>query len=155
MRSVDALIRLARVDARESYLAGFWRLVELLAEGRYDAAVAGLSWPGGRPIDPEGFRQAIEGFYGGDDPWSVIIPNERLIAVINENAEVVLPHADGACCSDARLHAHEGWMLCQIPVTNEPHRAKEDDVVLMGVAASFRLVPQDDGYVMSFEMFHA
>ena len=27
---VDALIRLARVDTRESYLLGFWRLVELL-----------------------------------------------------------------------------------------------------------------------------
>jgi hypothetical protein len=152
---VDALIRLPRIDARENYLAGFWRLVELLATNRYDAAVAGLVWPGGRPIDPDGFRQAIEGFHGGDAPWSVIIPNERLIGAINDDAEVELPHADGACCSDSRVHVHEGWMCCQIPVTNEPDRAKADDVVLMGVAASFRLVPKDDGYVMCFEMFHA
>ena len=152
---VDALIRLARVDTRESYLLGFWRLVELLAEGRYDAAVAGMLWPGDRPIAPDGFRQVIEGFFGGDDPWSVIIPNERLVGVINDAAEVELPHAGGTCSGEPHRHAHEGWMLCQIPVTNEPERAKEDDVVLMGVATSFRLVPRDDGYVMGFEMFHA
>lgn len=155
---VDALIRLPRVDTRESYLLGFWRFVELLAEGRYDAAVAGLLWPAGRPVDPNGFRQAIEGFFGGEEPWSVIIPNERLVAVINDAAEIELPaaHAARACCDDPTMHGHgPGWMLCQIPVTNEPHRAKEDDVVLMGIAASFKLVPEEDGYVMGFEMFHA
>lgn len=157
--SVDALIRLPRVDTRESYLEGFWRLVERLAAGRYEDAVAGLVWPGGKPFDPNGFRQAIEGFFGGDEPWSVIIPNARLVGVINEAAEVVLPQdtqrAD-ACCSDPSHHAYgQGWMLCQIPVSNEPQRAKEDDVVLMGVAASFFLVRRDDAYVMRFEIFHA
>ena len=158
MRVVDALIRLPRVDARESYLLGFWRFVELLAANRYEDAVAGLLWPGGRRVDPNGFRQAIEGFFGGDEPWSVIIPNERLVAVINEAAEVELPveHAARACCDDPKFHGHgPGWMLCQIPVTNEPQRAKEDDVVLMGVAASFILEAQEDAYVMGFEMFHA
>jgi hypothetical protein len=154
---VDALIRLPLVDTRESYLRGFWRFVELLAASRYDAAIAGIKWPGGKPIDPSGLRQLIEGFHGGDEPWSVVIPNERLVAVITDGAEVVLP-ADrpaGACCDDP-VHGHnQGWMLGQIPVTTEPERAKEDDVVLMGVAASFLLVPQDDGYVMRFEMFHA
>lgn len=154
---MDALIRLPRADTREGCLAGFWRLVELLAEGRYDAAVAGLLWPGGRPIDPHGFRRAIEGFFGGDRPWSVVIPNERLVGVINDAAEVALPmeRATQACCDDPASHGHDqGWMIGQIPVTTEPERAKEDDVVLMGVAASFVLVLREGGYVMCFEMFH-
>lgn len=156
---MDALIRIPLIDTRESYLSGFWRFVELLADDRYDAALASLVWPFGRVGDPKSFRQAIEGFWGGDAPWSVIVPNERLIGVISEGAEVVLApdsRAVAACCSDpshATLGA--GWMLAQIPVTNEPHKAKDDDVVLMGVAASFVLHRRDDAYVMQFEIFHA
>jgi len=97
----------------------------------------------------------IEGFYGGDAPWSVIIPNERLVGVINEAAEVVLAGESAHGCSDPTHTHNQGWMLCQIPVTNEPERAKEDDVVLMGVAASFVLERHEDGYVMCFEIFHA
>jgi hypothetical protein len=155
--AVDELIRLPLVDTRESYLEGFWRFVERLAANRYDAAVAGLMWPNGKAGDPDRFRQAIEGFYGGDAPWSVIIPNERLVGVINEAAEVALANEPqpGACCDDP-AHGHgQGWMLCQIPVTNEPHKAKDDDVVLMGVAASFVLRRHEGGYVMCFEIFHA
>ena len=156
---MDALIRLPLVDTRENYLAGFWRFVELLAADRYEEALAGLVWPRGVGEDPGGFRQAIEGFFGGDEPWSVVVPNERLVGVINDGAEVKLPEEvrrDRACCDDpAHSAAGDGWMLCQIPVTNEKQRAKADDVVLMGVAASFFLVRQGDGYVMCFEIFHA
>jgi hypothetical protein len=157
--TVDALIRIPLVDHRETYLSGFWRFVELLAEDRYEAALDGLVWPAGRVGDPKSFRQAIEGFFGGDEPWSVIVPNERLVGVINEGAEVVLAPESrrvAACCSDP-THASlgAGWMLAQIPVTNEPHKAKDDDVVLMGVAASFILHRRDDAYVLQFEIFHA
>jgi hypothetical protein len=61
-----------------------------------------------------------------------------------------------------RAHGHSadepggmGWMLGLIPVTNQPDKAKDDDVVLMGVAASFFLVRQQGSYVMRFEIFHA
>ena len=153
--AVDTLIRLPLVDTRESYLSGFWRFVELLAADRYEAALAGLMWPKGQVGDPGEFRRAVEGFYGGDEPWSVVIPNERLVAVINEAAEVTLAGDSAHGCNDPTHVHNQGWMLCQIPVSNEPQRAKEDDVVLMGVAASFVLKQHEGGYVMCFEIFHA
>jgi hypothetical protein len=155
------LIRLPLIASRENYLAGFWRFVELLAEDRYDAALAGLWREHGGPNDPDQFRQRIETFFGGDQPWSVVIPNERLVGEINRAAEVMLPDEFEAQAT-GRAHGHSadepggmGWMLGLIPVTNQPDKAKDDDVVLMGVAASFFLVRQQGSYVMRFEIFHA
>ena len=154
---MDALIRLPLVDTRETFLDGFWRFVALLAEGRYDAALAGLVWRSGRAPDPDDFRQRIEGFWGGDAPWTVVIPNARLVGVISDDAEVLLPaefHAQ-TCSGDHPEHAgNVGWLRALIPVTNQPHKAKDDDVVLMGVAASFFVLRQPEGYALQFEIFH-
>ena len=48
----------------------------------------------------------------------------------------------------------DGWAMALIPVTNEPERAKEDNVSLMGIAASFFVPVDGDHQVLEFEQFH-
>lgn len=83
----DRLIRLAVEDSKATYLAGFWRRVELLAANDYQRALEALYWPKGTSFTPEKLKERVTTFFGGDAPWSVVVPNDRLIGVINDAAK--------------------------------------------------------------------
>jgi len=134
----DHLIRLSPTEGKAAYMGGFWRWVEVLSEGDYQGAVEALYWPHGTSWTPETLEARIATFWGGDRPWSVVVPNDRLIGVVDDRADY-----------------RAGWFMAQLPLTTEPARSKDDDVPLMGLACSF-FVRQFQGYpVMEFELFHA
>lgn len=132
-------------DTKENYLAGFWQWVDLLASNDYQAALEALYWTGSTNWTADGLREAITTFFGGDDPWYVVIPNNRLIGVINANCEFQLPQGD-----DRR-----GWFLAHIPLTTKPDDPKDDLIPLMGLAVSFFVHEIDSQYVFEHEIFHA
>jgi hypothetical protein len=138
------LIRLPPVDSKSNYLDGFWRWVELLANDDYQGALEALYWPSGNTKTAEWLKRRITSFFGGDAPWSVVVPNDRLIGVINDNAEYQARNRDGW-----------GWFMAQIPLTTEPADPKHDEILLMGLATSFIVHPYQECYVMEFEIFHA
>jgi hypothetical protein len=82
----ERLLLLLPLDNKSNYLDGFWRWVEMLASNDYQRAVDGLYWPRGITWTPEALKCRITTFFGGDTPWSVVVPNERLIGVINDAA---------------------------------------------------------------------
>jgi len=140
----DRLIRLPCEDSKENYLAGFWRWVEILADADYDHAVAALYWAKAPAWAPSVLEKAVTTFFGGKEPWSVVVPNARLVGLIN----------DAAQC-DAGRNEGGGWLMAQIPLTTAPSDPKSDQIPLMGLAASFFVRPDDAGYVLELEMFHA
>jgi hypothetical protein len=89
-------------------------------------------------------KDSITTFWGGDAPWSVVIPNERLVTVINDDAQFEPQNQDG-----------RGWFMAQVPVTTEPDDPKNDAIPLMGVASSFFVRPWRDYFVLEHEIFHA
>src|SRR5262249_10150645 len=131
------------VDSKANYLGGFWRWVEMLANDDYRGALEGLYWPRGTSWTPGALKSRITTFFGGDAPWSVVVPNERLIGVVNDAAEYQPQNQDGW-----------GWFLAQIPLTTEPADPKNDAIPLMGLASSFFVRPHRGHYVMEFEIFH-
>lgn len=140
------LLRLPLVQAKETFLAGFWEWVSLLSSGQYEHAVESLLWRG-TPLEPSQLEERLATFWGNAaDLFTPVIPNDRLVQVINHDARVEWRNA-------------EGWGLAQIPVTNEPARCKEDDVPLVGIATSFFIRRHQSGenaaYVLEFEIFHA
>jgi hypothetical protein len=139
----DRLIRLPLVDTKANYLGGFWRWVELLAADNYAGALEALHWPKATTWTPEALKQRITTFWGGPKPLSVVVPNERLVGVINDAAEFQPRNADGW-----------GWFLAQVPVTTEPADPKDDEIPLMGVASSFFVRQFGEQYVLEHEIFH-
>lgn len=139
----DHLIRLPREHSKHNYLAGFWRWVSILAEGDYRRALEALHWPTGTTWTPDTFRKFITTFFGGNEPWSVVIPNNRLVDVINDAAEFDLDRPDGG-----------GWFRAQIPLTTDPTDPKNDGILLMGLAVSFFVREHDGSFVLEFEIFH-
>lgn len=139
----DRLIRLPIVDSKANYLDGFWQWVALLADDDYKGALEALHWPRGTEWTPKSLKERITTFFGGDAPWSVVIPNGRLVDVINDAAEFQ-PGSPRA----------GGWFLAQVPVTTEPADPKNDAIPLMGVACSFFVRKRDRQYVLEFEIFH-
>ncbi|HET6573646.1 MAG TPA: hypothetical protein VFG68_08600 [Fimbriiglobus sp.] len=139
----ERLIRLPLVDSKPNYLAGFWQWVELLANDNYQRALEALHWPKGTSWTPEQMKSRITTFYGGDAPWSVVVPNERLVGVINDDAQFQPRNQDGW-----------GWFMAQVPVTTEPADRKNDEIPLMGVASSFFVRQHGGHYVLEFEIFH-
>lgn len=131
------LIRLPSEDSRDNYLRGFWQWVEMLSHGDYAGAVDALLWASTR-WTADGLKNAVTTFFGGDEAWSVVIPNDRLIDMINENAKYA-----------------PGWLMAQIPLTTAPEEPKNDQIPLMGLAASFFLRELDGSYVLELEIFHA
>src|SRR5829696_5457006 len=97
----DRLIRFPIVDSKANYLAGFWRRIELMAAADYRGALEALHWPRGTSWAPDALRERVTTFWGGDTPWSVVVPNERLIGVIDA-AEFQPRNAEG-----------RGWLLAQ------------------------------------------
>jgi len=69
------LIRLPIQDSKLNYLNGFWQWVELLAKEDYRRALEALYWSEKNPWTPEILKKRVTTFFGGKDPWSVIIPN--------------------------------------------------------------------------------
>src|SRR5690242_10643080 len=122
----DRLIRLPTVDSKANYLAGFWQWIELMAADDYRGALEALHWPKGNSWTPDKLKERITNFWGGEKPWSVVVPNERLIEVINDAAEFQPRNAEGW-----------GWFLAQVPVTTQPADPKNDEIELMGIASSF------------------
>lgn len=139
----DRLICLPLVDAKGNYLDGFWRWVELLAANDYQGALEALYWPRGTSWTPEALKDRITTFWGGDAPWSVVMPNERLVGVINDDAKFQPRNQDGW-----------GWFMAQVPVTTEPADPKNDEIPLMGVASSFFVRQLGEHYVLEHEIFH-
>jgi hypothetical protein len=139
----DRLIRLPLVDSKANYLSGFWRWIELMAANDYQGALEALHWPKGTSWTPDKLKERVTTFWGGDAPWSVVVPNERLIGVINDAAKFQPRNQDGW-----------GWFLAQVPVTTEPADPKNDEIPLMGVASSFFVRQRGDCYVMEHEIFH-
>jgi len=135
---------LPKLDTREAYLRGFWGWVEIMAAGDYELAARSLDYGGRGGFTGETLKRRVEYFFGDEHHLTVAVPNERLVGVINDAAEVQMP--DGG---------RRGWIMAQIPLTNEPERAKEDDVMLMGAAISLFVVEKGDAYGFEFEIFHA
>ncbi len=135
-----SLIRFQPIDTKEIYLGAFWRWVELMADDRYDlAAKAFLSrstWTA------DGLKERVTTFFGGDAPWHVVIPNDRLIGVINDNTTY------------SPMDDERGWFMAQIPLTTETDDPKADDIPLVGVAVSFFVLDRGDHYELFFEIFH-
>jgi hypothetical protein len=136
------LILLPPVDSKSNYLGGFWRWVEMLANDDYQRALDGLYWPRGTTWTPEALKSRITTFFGGNAPWSVVVPNERLIGVINDAAEYQPQNPGGW-----------GWFMAQIPMTTEPADPKNDEISLMGLATSFFVRQNQGHYVLEFEIF--
>jgi hypothetical protein len=132
------------VDSKPNYLDGFWRWVEFLANDDYQRALEALHWPDGTSWTPESLKNMITSFFGGDAPWHVVVPNERLIGVVNDAARYQQQNQDGW-----------GWFMAMIPLTTEPANPKSDEIPLMGLATSFFVRPLDGHYVLDFEIFHA
>jgi|SRR6516164_7455802 hypothetical protein len=139
----DRLIRIPLVDSKANYLDGFWRWVELLAADDYKGALEALLWPNGTSWTPEALKKRVTTFFGGDAPWSVVVPNDRLVGVINAAAEFQPRNPEG-----------RGWFMAQMPVTTEPSDPKNDKIPLMGLASSFFVRERDECYVLEFEIFH-
>jgi hypothetical protein len=141
--SGDRLIRLPLLDTKANYLDGFWRWVELLAAADYKAAIEAIHWPIATSCTPEVLKDRISSFWGGDKPWSVVVPNARLVGVINDEAEFQPRNAEGW-----------GWFMAQVPVTTEPADPRDDKIPLMGVASSFIVRQFEEHYVLEHEIFH-
>jgi len=137
------LILLPQENTEQNFLDGFWKWIEILASGDYVKATEALYWER-EPWKPDKLKHQITTFFSKTEPFIPVIPNQRLINVVNENSEIVW-NQDG----------DGGWAMAQIPVTNEPENSKEDDVPLMGLAASFFVRKHLDYYVLEFEIFHA
>lgn len=88
-------------------------------------------------------KERVTTFFGGDVPWSVVVPNERLVGVINDACEFAPRNCEGV-----------GWFMAQIPLTTEPEAPKDDQIPLMGLAASFSVRRLHNDYVLEFEIFH-
>jgi hypothetical protein len=134
------LIRLPCDNSNKTFLDGFWRWVEILSSGDYVLAIESLYWER-NPWKLEDLEHQITTFFSETEPYVPVIPNQRLVNVINDNSEI-------------EWRQNGGWGKAQIPVTNKPKVSKEDDVPLMGLATSFLVRRLDDNYVLEFEIFH-
>ena len=139
----DHLIRMPIDDSKSNHLAGFWRWVEILANGDFKLGIESLFWDDGAFWTSEQLEDRITTFFGGDDPWSVVIPNERLIGVINDAVD-----------HQPRIDNERGWFMAQIPVTTKPDDPKDDKIPLMGLAVSFFVREHDGNHVLQYEIFH-
>ncbi len=137
------MIRLPNEDSKANGLDGFWQWVTMMAADDFDSAAAAVVWPNETVTGP-GLRSTVTGFFGGDEPWSVVVPNDRLVGEINDMATWQPPQADQA-----------GWLMAMVPLTLQPEDPKDDDIPLMGLATSFFLERDGDASVLTFEIFHA
>lgn len=71
----------------------------MLAADDYKGALEALYWPKGTTWIPQTLKDRITTFWGGNNPWSVVVPNERLIGVINDAAQFQPQNAGAGCGS--------------------------------------------------------
>ena len=142
----DRLIRLPLVDSKANYLDGFWQWVELLANNDYRRALEAIYWPEEPRWTPDALRNMINTFFNGVAPWSVVVPIDRLIGVINDAAEFQPPLR--------QRYGGFGWFMAQVPVTTERADPKNDKILLMGLASSFFAREHHGHYVLEVEKFH-
>lgn len=132
--------------SRELFLFAFWQWVGIFAAGDDQRTMDALFWESS-PRSSE-LLSLFRKFWGGAEPWHVIVPNQRLVGVVNDAAETEFP-------AEPSWHAGAvGWGLAQVPVTTTPHLALHDDVVLMGVAVSFFVRQVPGGYALQYEIVH-
>lgn len=81
------LIRLPIENSRADFINGFWQWVALLANNDYQHAADALFCSNGEPWTPDVMRERVTTFFRGEKPWSVVIPNDRLVGVVNEGIE--------------------------------------------------------------------
>src|SRR5262249_50566682 len=81
------LIRLPLQNEDATFLIGFWQWVELLSRGDYQRAIEALFWTDA-PWTPDQLETRITTFFSKTERFIPVIPNQRLIGVINEHAEV-------------------------------------------------------------------
>ncbi len=141
--SRESLIRLPVVDSKSNFLDGFWSWVKVLECRDFQRALESLYWESATTWTPEKLEKRITTFFGGEDAWSVVVPNDRLVNEINKSAEVEL----------GNLSAN-GWFMAQIPLTTQPEKSKDDDIPLMGLAVSFFVREYEGQYVIEHEIFH-
>ncbi|MBX2802491.1 MAG: hypothetical protein KTR31_32725 [Myxococcales bacterium] len=130
----------------ELFLAAFWAWVRIFAAGDDERTVNALFW--GERSPSVDFLSMYASFWGGGKPWRPVVPNARLVAIVNDAAEIEFP---------ATPSWHEGavgWGMAQVPVTTTPDRALDDDVELMGIATSFFLREVPGGYALEYEIVH-
>ena len=129
----------AREDA--SFREGFWKWIALMVSGDFSAAVTSIRWGEKAAMTAKELEERIATFFNESDVMVTIIPNERLVSMIDEKMEIEWDEEDG-------------WASVLIPVSQEPQKAKEDDVSLMGISVSFFIVKEEDHQVLEFEHFH-
>ena len=142
--NAEYLIRLPMEDSITNFLNGFWRWVQILADDDYQRGLECLYWARETSWTSETLKERVTTFFGGDNPWSVVIPNERLINVINDATEF-----------EPRNQEEWAWFMSQIPLTTEPEDPNSDEIPLMGLAVSFYVREYDGSYVLEHEIFHA
>ncbi|HMF43032.1 MAG TPA: hypothetical protein VKQ32_20305 [Polyangia bacterium] len=143
-RGADGLIRLPPIDSKAVYLNAFWRWVERLAADDYQGAIDGLHWPKGTSWTAASLRDRVTTFFGGAERWVVVVPNDRLVRQINDQASHAPRNKDGWA-----------WFMAQIPLTTKPADPKNDAIPLMGLATSFFVTRLQAHNVLEFEIFHA
>jgi len=101
-------------------------------------------------------KDQISSFFGGKNIFTPVIPNERLIGVVNDAAEFQ-PRTTkwGWGRFSFKKQKDHGWLLAQIPVTQKPEDAKSDKVPLTGLAVSFFIRAHKGYYAFELEIFHA
>jgi hypothetical protein len=85
--NANNLILFPLEDTKGNYLSGFWQWVEHIANRNYALALESLYWTETPTWTPAKLEKRIARFFPGDTPWVPVIPNRRLIEVINDAAE--------------------------------------------------------------------
>ena len=128
----------------DAYIEAYWTWIRLLASDDFDAAISALVWDDEEAMTSEQLKTLISTIYAATE-WAVIVPNDRLVGVINSSFETNL---------EARHEGDNGWFLAHIPVSGEPERALEDDVELFGVGVSFSVVRREGRLGLCYEIVH-
>lgn len=121
----------------------FWKWIDRMASEDYEGAIHALAWRGRPSFTPDEFRKMVTTFFDGEQPWRVVVPNPRLVALSDDAMEFERrPNADG-------------WSRGLIPLTNERRDPKADDLLLVGLAVSFSVPRLGPLRVLEFECFYA
>ena len=103
-----------REDA--TFREGFWKWVDLLARGDFAAAVSAIRWGEGASMSPEQLEERIAAFFNESDHMVPIIPNQRLIDLIDGKMEIEW------CVDELSGEQEDGWR-CRFPAPTPPPRS--------------------------------
>ena len=153
----EHLIRLPLKPSKQDCVDAFWKWVGILARDDFVGAVDSLRWSDRGGHTPDSLKESVTTFFGGDKPWSVVMPNARLIGVISEHFEFEQIDDRPSVWQWWRKKptSNRAWFRGMIPLTNEPANPLDDGLPLMGLAVSFGVRPEGDSCVLHFELFYA